>query len=192
MHIMKKYWIYLAGCIALGAVAAFVACDDEDHTSKSTEFQRMEMSFNYAVSEDLLAVADILITYTDPAGVITTPTAPLDVLSWSKNFSSESLPAGFEVTVEVEMKEGITLDKSSYTLTQRWSEEFLEYRSDGKVHWRDKDADEVFTQTFTSNPDDPDALLQQITTAVGLMSRTYRYMVALDPDGTGYEVTDND
>ena len=68
----------------------------------------------------------------------------------------------------------------------------MEYRSDGKVHWRDKDADEVLTQTFTSNPDDPDALLQQITTAVGLMSRTYRYMVALDPDGTGYEVTDND
>ena len=189
---MKRQWIYLLCSLVVAAGVAFVACDDKNQTSNfATSFERMEMIFSYAVSDDLLAVADVLISYTDPAGESTTPEAPLSVTEWSKIFMANELPATAVVEVQVLLKDGLTLDRDSYTLTQRWSSEFKEIRSDGKVHWHEAPDVEEQTETFTLNPSDPDALLAQITEAVNLMNRTFRYTVAADSDGTGYEVTDN-
>ncbi len=189
---MKKYFVQGLLAAVLLAGAAFVACDDEDHTSSTTTFERMEMEFSYEVSADLLAVADITFTYTNPAGEITTVSEPLTTTKWSQSFTTTTFPAGFSVTVGVAMKEGITLDKDSYVLTRTWTDNFKEYRSDGKVHWYDGPDVDSESITLTRNPSDPEALVSQIETALNLMNRTFRYEVMVDPDGTGYEVVDND
>ncbi len=190
---MKKQWIYALCALVVATGVAFVACDDSDSTSNNaTTFDRLEMIFSYDVSEDLLTVADVLISYTAPNGQTTTASAPLTTTEWIEIFSVKEFPATAVIEIDVAMKEGITLDKDSYTLINRWSDEFKEFRSDGKVHWYEAPDQDEQTQTFTRNPSDPDALLQQITSAVNLMSRTYRYTVTVDPDGSGYEVIDND
>ena len=190
---MKKY--YLQGFLAVAVLvgAAFVACDEEAHTSTSgTTFTKMEMEFAYEVSDDLLSVADITFVYTNPAGEITEVTTPLATKSWSQIFTTETLPAGFSVEVKVAMKPDLTLDKERYVLTYSWTDTFREYRSDEKVHWSDGPDTDSESVTLTPNPSDPQALAAQIQSALNLMNRVYRYEVAADPDGSGYEVTDND
>lgn len=190
---MKKYYLQgiLAAAILVGA--AFVACDEEEHTSTSgTTFEKMEMDFTYEVSDDLLAVADITFVYTNPAGETTEVDTPLASKRWTQTFMAESLPAGFVVEVKVAMKQGVTLDKAQYVLTYGWTDAFREYRSDAKVHWKDGPDTDSESVTLTPNPSDPQALVAQIQSALNLMNRVYRYEVAADPDGSGYEVTDND
>lgn len=190
---MKKYFAQGALAVAVLIGAAFMACDDEDHTSTSgTTFTRMEMEFAYEVNDDLLAVADITFSYTDPEGVTTTVADPMTDKKWSKLFSTTSLPSGFTVEVKVAMKSGIKLDKDSYTLVYSWTDTFREYRSDDNVHWHDGPDKEDESVTITANPADPSALEAQVQSALNLMNRVYRYTVAPDPDGSGYEVTDND
>lgn len=190
---MKKY--YLQGFLAVAVLvgAAFVACDEEAHTSTSgTTFTKMEMEFAYEVSDDLLSVADITFVYTNPAGETTTVDTPLSEKQWSQKFTTDTLPSGFSVEVAVAMKPDLTLDKERYVLTYSWTDTFREYRSDEKVHWSDGPDTDSETVTLSANPSDPSALATQIQSALDLMNRTYRYEIFPDPDGSGYEVTDND
>ena len=189
---MKKYYAQAFFAVAILVGAAFIACDDEDHTSAATTFEKMEMDFSYEVSPDLLEVADITFTYTNPAGETTSVEEPLAVTTWSQRFTTTTFPASFSVTVNVAMKSGLMLDKEQYVLTRTWSDEFKEYRSDGKVHWYDGPDSDSETLIVTRNPSDPEALAAEIQTALNLMNRTFRYAVTPDPDGSGYEVTDND
>ena len=53
---MKKYYAQAFFAVAILVGAAFIACDDEDHTSAATTFEKMEMDFSYEVSPDLLEV----------------------------------------------------------------------------------------------------------------------------------------
>ena len=80
----------MAAC-ALLAVAA-VSCDSSDDAGKETFFERMEINYVYAVSEDLLSVADIKITYTDPEQGGQVKTEDMKEGSWSKKFQVKNFP----------------------------------------------------------------------------------------------------
>ncbi len=189
---MKKSVITLLCAALLAGVACFVACDDDDSTKSKTTFTKMEMDFTYAVSDDLLEVADLTISYTDPAGVTTTEQAPLTTSPWKKQFVATSLPASYTVTVAAVLKENLTLTKDRYVLDYSWTDEFKEYRSDGKVHWSKKPDTERDAVTIVRDANNPDALASQLQAAIALMNRSYSYLVTVDSDGSGYDVEDND
>lgn len=189
---MKKTLI-LSSCTALLLALAFVVgCDDNDHTKRNTTFEKMEFSFNYAVSADLLEVADLTFSYTDADGVTTTEEAPITASPWSKTLTATKIPAAFTVTVKAALKEGVELTKDRYVLDYAWTDEFKELRSDGKVHWHQKADTERDAVTVVRDAANPDALAAQLTAAIALMNRSFSYLVTADSDGSGYEVEDND
>lgn len=189
---MKKS-IILCSCTALlVALATFIACDDDDHTKSKTTFEKMECAFSYAVSADLLEVADLTFAYTDPAGEKVTEEAPITASPWSKSFTATAIPASFTVTVTAALKEGVELTKDRYVLDYAWTDEFKEYRSDGKVHWHQKADTERDAVTVVRDAANPDALASQLEAAIALMNRSFSYLITADSDGSGYEVEDND
>lgn len=189
---MKKTILMALSASLLLGVIAFVACDDDDSAKSKTTFKQMEMLFSYEVSADLLEVADITFSYTDPAGVITEEAAPITTASWSKSFVATTLPASFSVKVSAVLKEGVTLSKEQYQLNYAWTDEFKEFRSDDKVHWHDGPDTERGTALVKQDPNNPDALQAEIQAALALMNRSFTYVVKADADGSGYEVEDND
>lgn len=189
---MKKTIMMAMSALVLLGVIGFAACDDDDSSKSKTTFKQMEMLFSYEVSADLLEIADITLSYTDPAGVTTTEPAPLTTAAWSKSFTSTTIPTSFTVTVSAVLKEGVTLSKDQYQLNYAWTDEFKEYRSDDKVHWHEGPDVERNTATINRDPNNPDALQTQLQAALTLISRSFAYVVRADNDGSGYEVEDND
>ncbi len=176
----------------LFGVGAFVACDDDDSTKSVTKFERMEMNFKYEVSNDLLEIADISFSYTDPAGSTTADPAPITTNSWSKSFVGTSFPISFSVMVKATLKAGVTLSKDQYILDYAWTDEFKEYRSDGKVHWHHGPDTDRGAVTINRDPNNPDALQNEVQAALALINRTFTYVITPDADDNGYDVEDND
>ena len=96
---MKKYYAQAFFAVAILVGAAFIACDDEDHTSAATTFEKMEMDFSYEVSPDLLEVADITFTYTNPAGpMLVVPMTTADTTCTGKVLESLASESHYTLT----------------------------------------------------------------------------------------------
>lgn len=182
----KNVWMTALGVCLLIAGAAFAvsACDSSDDSGRKVSFKKMELEFGYAVSEDLLKVADIKLSYADPTGASDEVVEELTATSWSKKFDSATLPATFQVVVTATAKEGLTLDKDAYGLGYEVSETFREYGTDNKVHWTEGPDVELEEKRITTEA--------ELTAFLALMNRTYGYVVSVDEEDGGYDVTDND
>lgn len=188
---MKRLWITASCALLLLGLAGFVACDESDSTSTAgTTFEKMEMSFTYEVSDDLLALADLSLVATAPDGADST-----DVLTqraWSRQFVGSEIPTGFSVQVKAALKEGVELTKDRYVVAYTWIDEFKEYRSNGKVHWHQKPDKEHFSKSIERSNSTPEVFKAEIEAAIALLNRTFSYVVTAEEDGTGYDVEDND
>lgn len=182
----------VCGVMLVAALVA-VACDSSDSAGKQYAFERMEFTFSYEVSDDLLAVADIAFSYesVDEAGEVVPVVEQLEQSPWVKNFEATTLPADFSVQVSVTPKADVVLDKTNYTLQYALMEEFKEYQTDGKVHWSETPDVENHTVTLSNDPADPTPTQAAIAAELALMNRTFSYVVTVDPEG-GYDVADND
>lgn len=182
----------VCGVMLVAALVA-VACDSSDSDGKQYAFERMEFTFTYEVSADLLAVADITFSYeaVDEAGEFVPVVETMEQSPWVKNFEATTLPADFAVQVSATLKEGVVLDKTNYTLQYALTEEFKEYQTDGKVHWTETPDVENHTVTLSNDPADSAPILAAIVAELALMNRTFAYVVTVDPEG-GYDVADND
>lgn len=184
---MKHLWTKIsAAACALLAVAA-VSCDSSDDAGKETFFERMEINYVYAVSQDLLSVADIQITYTDPEQNGQEKTETMTESTWSKKFQTKTFPTSLAVKVTAALKEGINLDKTSYTLTNEVTTEFLEYRNDGKIYWfqgPDVDRTASIVEVEEGNPD---AIPNGVAAAIAQMNKSYSYTVTRN--GNNFAVT---
>lgn len=182
-HLWKK--ISMAAC-ALLAVAA-VSCDSSDDAGKETFFERMEINYVYAVSEDLLSVADIKITYTDPEQGGQVKTEDMKEGSWSKKFQVKNFPVSLNVTVAAALKKDVVLDKAKYSLTNEVTTDFREFRNDGKVYWFQGPDTERTTSVVEVEEGNPDAVPQGVAAAIAQMNKTYSYTVTRN--GNNFVVT---
>lgn len=184
---------FLACVVMLVAALVVVACDSSDDSGKQYDFEKMEFTFSYEVSDDLLSVADVVFSYEEAAedGTVTPKEDSLTTKSWVKSFEADALPADFSISVAVTPKEGVTYDKTSYTLQVALTEEFKEYQSDGKVHWMENPDIERHSVTLPCDPSNPAAFEAALATELALWNRTFAYVVKVDPEG-GYDVEDND
>ncbi len=187
-HLFTK--LSAAAC-ALLAGTALVSCDSSDSAGMETFFERMEVNFVYALSQDLHELTDVKLTYTDPAGDGTPQTETLTESVWSKKFQVKKFPATFTVTVAATLKENADLSKASYTLTREITTEFLEYRNDGKIYWfQGPDVDRT-ASIVEIDENNPNAVKEGIDTAVASLNQTYTYTVTKKSDGN-YEVVSSD
>lgn len=170
--------------LVAGAAFAVSACDSSDDSGRKVTFKKMELEFGYAVSDDLLKVADIKLTYVDPAGTGEEVVEELKATSWSKKFEATTLPASFSIAVTASLKSDFTFDKTSYALSCEATEIFREYGSDNKVHWSEGPDVDREEQVATTEA--------ELTSFLTLLNRTYAYVVAVDEEDGGYDVTDND
>lgn len=184
---MKHLLTKISAAAFLLAAAAAVSCDSSDDAGKETFFERMEINYVYAVSEDLRSVADIEITYTDPEQNNAVKTETLTDPSWSKKFQTKTFPTTLNVTVAAKLKEGVALDKASYTLTNEVTTEFLEFRNDGKVYWVQGPDVSREVSVVEVEEGNPDAVPQGVAAAVAQMNKSYAYTVVRS--GNSFAVT---
>ncbi|MBR3773318.1 MAG: hypothetical protein IKK86_02685 [Alistipes sp.] len=184
---------FLACLVVLAAAVVVVACDSSDDSGKKYDFEKMEFTFTYEVSDDVLALADVTFSYEEAAadGTMTPKEDTLTTKRWQKVFEVDALPADFQIGVAVTPKEGVTYDKTSYTLQMALTEEFKEYRTDGKVHWMESPDIERHSVTLPCDPANPAAFEAALKAELALWTRNFAYVVKVDPEG-GYDVEDND
>lgn len=181
---MKHLFTKLPAMVcALLAGAAMTSCDSSDNDGMQTSFERMEINYVYAVSSDLLEIADISITYTDPADG-STKTVELTERSLSLKFQVKSFPASFTVSAAAALKPDANLDRSSYELSSEISTEFLEYRSDGKVYWF-YGPDVTRTASIVEiEQGNPGAVPEGINDFIGSLAKSHTYTIVQRGDGT--------
>ena len=191
----KDVWksAFLACGVFVVTALVAVACDSTDSDGAQYDFSKMEFTFSYEVSEDLLALADITFSYetADEAGVMAPVVETLTATSWEKSFEATTLPADFSVEVRAVPKEGVVLDKTSYQLQYSLKEEFKEYRTNGKVYWTETPDVEQHAVTLSNDPANTAPTVAALAAELSLMNRTFAYVVKVDPEG-GYDVEDND
>lgn len=186
-HLFTK--LSMAAC-ALLATAALVSCDSSDDAGKETYFERMEINFVYALSEDLFSVADVQLTYTDPAGDGTPQTETLTESVWSKKFQTKSFPTSFSVAIAATLKADADLSKASYTLSHEVTTEFLEYHNDGKIYWFQGPDVERTASIVEIDENNPDAVKEGIEAVIAAINgKSYAYTVS--KKGSGFEVQSN-
>lgn len=106
-------------CVALIAMSCilFTACSDDDDNSTVTPekgtFKNATLTLSYEVTQDLLDIANIEITYMDETGKIATE--PMSSTKWSKAITSTILPfsAGYKVNIT---RNSAELSKETYTI----------------------------------------------------------------------------
>ncbi len=191
----KQVWksAFLACMVMMVAAVVAVACDSSDDSGKQYDFEKMEFTFTYEVSDDVLKVADVTFSYDEAnvEGVVAPVTETLTSNKWVKQMSSTTLPADFSIRVSVTPKTGVSYDQTSYTLQLTRIEEFKEFQSDGKVHWSESPDVERHTVTLPCDPSNPASFEAALATELSLWNRTFAYIVKRDPNG-GYDVEDND
>ena len=88
------------------------------------------------------------------------------------------------------MKEGVALDKSNYALSYEVTTLFEEYRSNGKVKWKegpDSERQAVVLQPDAANPDQLKTKIEEFITNMNLL---LVYTIRQEADG-GFDVEDN-
>ncbi|MBQ8581875.1 MAG: hypothetical protein IJ478_07310 [Alistipes sp.] len=184
---------FLACVVMLVAAVVVVACDSSDDAGKQYDFEKMELTFTYEVSDDVLKVADVSFSYEEAnaEGVVAPVTETLTTTKWVKQMSATTLPADFSIQVSVTPKADVNYDKASYTLQVTRMEEFKEYQSDGKVHWMETPDVERHSVTLPYDSSSPETFEAALKAELALWNRTFAYVVKRDPNG-GYDVEDND
>lgn len=183
---MKKL-LFLAAVASLGLC---VACDSSDNDGETTTFDYLQSDFTLQLSDDLFALVNLTITYDDPAVEGDGETDTLTAVKWNKSFKTTSFPASYSFKIEAALKEGVTLDKSNYALSYEVTTLFEEYRSNGKVKWKegpDSERQAVVLQPDAANPDQLKTKIEEFITNMNLL---LVYTIRQEADG-GFDVEDN-
>ena len=179
-HLFKKL---AAMTCALLAAAATTACDSSDNDGMTLAFDYMQIDFTYDVSDDLLDVADITLTYTDPAdGSQQTVTLTDDDLDLT--FRVKTFPATFTISAAVVLKAGITLDSAPYDLSRAVTTQFRAYYNDGDVHWSQGPNTDRDAVTVNLQQGNPDAVSDGVNAFIQALAQTYTYTIIQQSDGS--------
>jgi len=114
----SKLFTFLTGILI---VFSFNSCSSSDDDNEPIEElpKIPQFEFSYTVSNDMLSVADITITYMGPDEII--KSEKLTANSWKKTFSGTQLPAKAGFIVHFSLKPEASLNKDKYTLSRKYS-----------------------------------------------------------------------
>lgn len=130
---MKQFSKFFAVCALSACATAFVACSDdgEDFTGDDpvTKVTTPVVEYGFSVTDDVLAVADLVVTYMNVGGVEATDT--LTTGEWELTFTpTSSQKVGFKVTAAPKAGIDSLLTKDRYTLGSGYH--YLSYQRDSQ------------------------------------------------------------
>ena len=117
---MKKIMKMMAmALVAVAMTVGFAACsssDDDNNGGGGSQSITGKLNMNFTFSEDLLAVADIKVTYIDSDGK-TEKTEDITTTTFNKEITYNSLPVTTSYTLQATLKSSYTVDKEKYDIS---------------------------------------------------------------------------
>lgn len=168
---MRKFNSTFRLLLALSAfgVLSLTSCQKDDD---QFEFESMDMTYNLSLSQDILDVADIVVTYTDFQNQEKTET--VTATKWTAKFTTNMIPANCSIQIKTGLKPGVELKKKKYTVKRTFSYTLQEHYKGGLKGWHQTENTER-NKSVTA-----DELEEQISR----LSQSFNYKITPGPEGS--------
>ena len=111
---MKKFF-YMSVLVLMAALTLTSCGSDDDEKQKDEPTGTVAYDATVSLSQDLIDICDVTITYKDADGK--TATEAVKSTSWNKKFTVKKLPAVVGAKCEFKLKSGVQLTKDKYDLS---------------------------------------------------------------------------
>lgn len=166
---MKKIMKMMAmALVAVAMTVGFAACsssDDDNNGGGSSQSLVGKLNMNLTFSDDLLAIADIQITYTESDGQ-TKKTENITTNTFKKEITYNSLPVATSYTLQITKKSSYT-EKEKYNLSIQNGSSISSTRGDGTINGL-KENNKSVTTSGVKNENLDDFFANKAWTGLGL------------------------
>jgi len=123
---MKLKFLFFS-VLVLSAIT-LSSCGDDDEKAPAATVSYVEIEYDFDdISQDLLDIADITVSYTGSTGNVTETITSRD---WEKKVKITTFPSVITYIVQITQKSGYT-KKDNYNIQYAWSIDGDYYKSDG-------------------------------------------------------------
>ena len=146
MKTLERLFSSLAAVLLLAMAApVLVSCGDDDNPTEEKRVATYANGmFTYEVAQEVLDLVDVMVKYTDGDEV---KTEKMTTTTWIKSTKQAKIPATVGLKVTMKLKDGVTLDKDEYTVSEFTGEQFIgifdqngsALNANQEIHWSSMD-----------------------------------------------------